>query len=240
MPIHIKADPSELADMVLLPGNPDRAEYIADEFLDEAKLYNDYRKLLGYTGGFKGTRISVQTTGMGIPSANIILEELNMLGVSRVVRVGTCGALSDELDFGDVVLSQSAATIGTNINRMTENAILSPSANFDLTMKLQESAKKNSIPIYVGQVVTSDYFYEVDSQIIKKLANHGVLAAEMETAGIFHKASKYGLEAASILTVSDLFFEEKRASREEIQQGVDRMTKIVLESLVEYHKTGGE
>ncbi|MBS3788081.1 MAG: purine-nucleoside phosphorylase [Candidatus Bipolaricaulota bacterium] len=233
MPIHIKAESSDLADSVLLPGNPERAEYIAEEFLDEPELYNDYRKLLGYTGFFDGTKVSVQTTGMGVPSANIIMEELNMLRVSRVVRVGTCGALSEGLNLADLVLPQSAATIGTGINKIGEKAILSPASNFSLMRKLWKSAEKNSIPIHVGQVVTSDYFYEVDSEIIKKLANHGVLAAEMETAGIFNKASKFGIEAASVLTVSDLFFEEERASRKKIVEGVDRMTKIVLESLTE-------
>lgn len=233
MPIHIQAEPSDVADTVLLPGNPERAEYIAEEFFDSPRQYNDYRKLLGFTGSFNGTRVSVQTTGMGIPSANIVVEELTELGASRLVRVGTCGAMSENLDFADLVIAQSAGTIGTTINRIDQKTILSPPSDFELTRSLYAHAQKNSIPAQVGQVVTSDYFYEVDKEMIKQLSGYGVLAAEMETAGIFHKARKHGLEAASVLNVSDLYFEDKRASKDVIQTGVDRMTRLVLETVTD-------
>ena len=237
MPIHIKADKSDLADKVLLPGNPERAEYIAKEFLDDVNLYTEYRDMLGYTGYYEGKRVSVQTTGMGIPSTSIVLEELEELGVSEFIRIGTCGALSNDLELSDLVIAQSASTIGSTINKIDDDTILSPVSDFNLTKKIFETAKTYSIPNHVGQVVTSDYFYGLSDYVIKNLSDYGVLAAEMETAGIFNIASKYGLKAASVLTVSDIYFKDKRADKDTILKGVDDMTKVVLDTIAKESTT---
>ena len=233
MPIHIEADESDVADTVLLPGNPERAKYIAEEYLKDPILYTDYREMYGYTGTFNGEEISIQTTGMGVPSISIILEELNMLGVDNLVRIGTCGALSSDLEPADLVIAQSASTIGTNINKMDRDTYLNPSADFKLVKALYENAKDLGIPVEVGQVVTSDYFYGTPEKHEKKLRDYGALAVEMEAAALFNLAAKYDLNAATVLTVSDLVLEEFRANKTDIQKGVDRMTKMVLNTFTE-------
>lgn len=233
MPIHIEADESDVADTVLLPGNPERAKYIAEEYLKDPILYTDYREMYGYTGTFNGEEISIQTTGMGVPSISIILEELNMLGVNNLVRIGTCGALSNDLEPADLVIAQSASTIGTNINKMDRDTYLNPSADFKLVKALYENAKDLGIPVEVGQVVTSDYFYGTPEEHEKKLRDYGALAVEMEAAALFNLAAKYSLNAATVLTVSDLVLEEFRANKTDIQKGVDRMTKMVLNTFTE-------
>ncbi len=233
MPIHIEADEEDLADTVLLPGNPERAQYIAEEFLKDPILYTDYRKMYGYTGTFNGEEVSVQTTGMGVPSISIVLEELNMLGVDNLIRVGTCGALSSDLNPSDLVIAQSATTIGTTINKLDRETFLNPSADFKLTKKLYENAVELGMDVEVGQVVTSDYFYGTPEEHEKKLRNYGALAVEMEAAALFNLAAKYGLNAATVLTVSDLILENVRADKEDIQKGVDQMTEMVLNTVSE-------
>ncbi|MCK8817843.1 DeoD-type purine-nucleoside phosphorylase [Natroniella sulfidigena] len=230
MPIHIEAEQGEVAEIVLLPGNPQRAKYMAEKFLDDPKLYTDYREMYGYTGTFNGVEVSIQTTGMGVPSAGIMLEELKMLGAKTLIRVGTCGALTEELDQADVIIAQSSATIGTTVNEMQQDITLAPPADFELIKNLYDSAVELEMPVHVGQIGTSDYFYGTPEEHVKELADYGVLAVEMETAMLYHVAAKYGLKAATVLTVSDHVFSQVRADKEKIQQGVDRMTEMVLDT----------
>jgi len=238
MPIHIEAEQGEVADIVLLPGNPQRAKYIAENFLDNPKLYTDYREMYGYTGSYNGIEVSVQTTGMGVPSIAIIVEELKMLGAKTLIRVGTCGALLDELKQADVIIGQSSATVGTTINQLHPDITLSPVADFDLIKNLYESALELDLPVHVGQIVTSDYFYgktDEYSEQLKELVKYDVLAVEMETAALYNIAAKYGLNAATVLTVSDHVFSQVRADKEKIQEGVDRMTKMVLDTVTKLY-----
>ncbi len=238
MPIHVEATEGEVADIVLLPGNPERAKYMAEKFLDDPKLYTDYRKMYGYTGKFKGVDVSIQTTGMGVPSTSIILEELKMLGAKTLIRVGTCGALSDQMEEADLIIAQSAATSGTTINQISPDITLAPPADFDLIKNLHNSAVDLDIPVHVGQIVTSDYFYgksEDYLENLKYLAGRGVLAVEMETAALYNIAAKYGLRAATVLTVSDHVFKQTRADKEKIQEGVDRMTEMVLDTAIKMY-----
>jgi purine-nucleoside phosphorylase len=233
MPIHIEAEEGEVADIVLLPGNPERAQYMAETFLEDPEMYTDYRKMYGYTGTFNGVEVSIQTTGMGVPSTAIILEELKMLGAKTLIRVGTCGALNDDLEAADVLIGQSAATAGTTINDLTDDITLAPAADFELINNLYNSALELEMPVHVGQIVTSDYFYgKTDdySAGLEKLADYGALGVEMETAALYNIAAKYGLKAATVLTVSDHVFTQTRADKEKIKQGVDRMTEMVLDT----------
>ncbi len=230
MPIHIEAEKGDVAEIVLVPGNPQRAKYIADNFLEDAKLYTDYREMYGYTGTFNGVEVSVQTTGMGVPSSAIMLEELKMLGAKILIRVGTCGALQQELKEADVIIAQSAASIGTTVNQLRQNITLAPPADFELNKGLYESAKRLDMPVHVGQIVTSDYFYGTPEEDVKELADYGVLAVEMEAAGLFNLAAKHSLKAAAVMTVSDHVFAQTRADKDKIQQGVDRMTEMVLDT----------
>jgi len=234
MPIHIRAEEEEVADTVLLPGNPERAKYIAENFFEDEKKYNDYRKMYGYTGTFQDRRISVQSTGMGVPSIAIVLEELNMLGADTFIRVGTCGALQDHLDQTDIIIGQTSSSIGTTINRLSEEVTLSPGADFGLVRSLKKEAEEMRVPVHVGQVVTSDYFYGKDNNYMDKLerlADLGALAADMESSALYHTAAKYDSRAATVLTVSDHVFSKKRADQVKIQEGVDRMTELVLRTV---------
>ncbi len=234
MPIHIEADEEDVADTVLLPGNPQRAEYIAENFLDDPVLYNDYREMYGYTGEYNGKKVSVQTTGMGVPSLSIILEELNMLGTKKWIRVGTSGALQEFLDLGDLIIAQSSASVGTTVDQLSPSVRMSPSGDFELIKSLHDRALTMDMPVHVGQIVTSDYFYGVGeghTEELKKLSDFGALAVEMETSALYTIASKYGIKAATTLTVSDHVFEEERAEKEKIQEGVDKMTSMVLETV---------
>ncbi|KXS43025.1 MAG: purine-nucleoside phosphorylase [Candidatus Frackibacter sp. T328-2] len=238
MPIHIETEVDEVADIVLLPGNPERATYMAEKFLDEPKVYTDYRKMYGYTGTFNGVEVSIQTTGMGVPSTAIILEELHMLGAKTLIRVGTCGALNEGLEAADLLIGQSAASVGTTINNLADDITLSPPADFELINNLYQSAVELEMPVHVGQIVTSDYFYGKDdtyTEGLKKLAEYGVLGVEMETAALYNIAAKYGLRAATVLTVSDHVFSQVRADKDKIKQGVDRMTEMVLDTVTKLY-----
>ncbi|TDX51423.1 DeoD-type purine-nucleoside phosphorylase [Orenia marismortui] len=238
MPIHVEAEKGQVADIVLLPGNPERAKYMAEKFLDDPKLYTDYRKMYGYTGKFKGVDVSIQTTGMGVPSISIVLEELKMLGAKTLIRVGTCGALSDDMEEADLIIAQSTATIGTTINQMTPDITLAPPADFELIKNLYDSAIDLEMPVHVGQIATSDYFYgksEEYTEELKKLASLGVLSVEMETAALYNIAAKYGLRAATVLTVSDHVFKKTRADKSKIAEGVDRMTEMVLDTVTKLY-----
>ncbi|WP_027340789.1 DeoD-type purine-nucleoside phosphorylase [Halonatronum saccharophilum] len=233
MPIHVEAKEGEVAEIVLLPGNPERAKYMAENFLEDPKLYTTYRKMYGYTGKFNGVDVSIQSTGMGVPSIAIVLEELKMLGAKTLIRVGTCGALRDDLEQADLIIAQSSATIGSTINKMTSDITLAPPADFELIKNLYESAIELNMPVYVGEIATSDFFYgkgEDYAQDLKKMAKRGVLAVEMETAALYNIAAKYGLKAATVLTVSDHVFTQIRADKEKIKEGVDKMTRMVLDT----------
>ena len=236
MPIHVEAEEGEVADIVLLPGNPQRAKYMAEKFLEDVELYNEYREMYGYTGKFNGIEVSIQTTGMGVPSISIILEELKMLGAETLIRVGTCGALDQDLDPADLIIAQSAATSGTTINQLEDDLTIAPPADFELIKNLYQSAVSLDMPVHVGEIVTSDYFYGKDdnyTEQLKKLADRGVLAVEMETAALYNIAAKYDLRAATVLTVSDHVFDQTRADKDKIQEGVDRMTEMVLDTVTE-------
>ncbi|PRX29808.1 purine-nucleoside phosphorylase [Orenia metallireducens] len=238
MPIHVEAKEGQVADIVLLPGNPERAKYMAEKFLDDPQLYTDYRKMYGYTGTFNGVEVSIQTTGMGVPSISIVLEELKMLGAKTLIRVGTCGALSNDLEEADVIIAQSTATIGTTINQISPDITLAPPADFELIKNLYESAVELEMPAHVGQIATSDYFYGKSSDYgedLKRLAELGVLAVEMETAALYNIAAKYGLRAATVLTVSDHVFKKTRADKSKIKEGVDRMTEMVLDTVTKIY-----
>ena len=204
MSTHIEAKKGEIAESVLLPGDPMRAKWIAETFLDNAKCYNDVRGMLGYTGTFQGKPISVQGTGMGIPSALIYCHELiNDYGVKNLIRVGSAGSYQKDINIRDIVIAMAASsTSGINNTRFV-NCDYSPTADFDLFMKAALYAKENNIPIKAGNVLSSDQFYEDDFNNYKKWADFGVLCVEMEAAGLYTIAAKFNVKALAILTISD-------------------------------------
>lgn len=204
MSVHIEAKKGEVAETVLLPGDPLRAKWIAETFFKNPKLYNDVRGMLGYTGTFKGKPVSVQGTGMGIPSALIYCHELiNNYEVKNLIRVGSAGSYSKEVNIRDIVIAMAASSNSGINNSRFFNADYAPTANFELFMKAASYAKAKNIDIKAGNVLSSDEFYEDDVNAYKKWAEYGVLCVEMETAGLYTIAAKHKVRALSILTISD-------------------------------------
>lgn len=232
MSTHIKAEKGDIAESILLPGDPLRAKWIAETFLQDAVCYNEVRGMLGFTGTYKGKRISVQGTGMGIPSTLIYCHELiNNFGVKNLIRVGSAGSYKKNVVLRDVVIAMAASsTSGINNSRFV-NSDYSPTANFELLMSATSFAKKNNIEIKAGNVLTSDEFYEDDPEAYKKWADFGVLCVEMETAGLYTIAAKHNVKALSILTISDSLVTGEHLSSEDRETSFSKMIKIALGTL---------
>lgn len=230
MSIHIGATPGDIAPSILLPGDPYRAKFIAETWLDNPSCFNEVRGMLGYTGTYNGKRISVMGTGMGVPSHMIYVNELiEAYGVKTLVRVGTCGGMQLDLELGDLVLAMSAST-DSHINRLRFGGRdFAPTACFELLLAAHRAAEKAGIPIRVGNVFTSDTFYEDDPEGWKQWASFGVLAVEMETAGLYTLAAKYGADALSVLTVSDHLATGEQSTAEERERTFTRMIDLALE-----------
>ena len=233
MSTHIEAKKGEIAESVLLPGDPMRAKWIAETFLDNAKCYNDVRGMLGYTGTFQGKPISVQGTGMGIPSALIYCHELiNDYGVKNLIRVGSAGSYQKDINIRDIVIAMAASsTSGINNTRFV-NCDYSPTADFDLFMKAALYAKENNIPIKAGNVLSSDQFYEEDFNNYKKWADFGVLCVEMEAAGLYTIAAKFNVKALAILTISDSLVTGESTTADEREGSFSKMIEIALNTLL--------
>lgn len=230
MPIHLRADAGDYAPHVLCPGDPRRATYIAETFFDPgARLVNDERGLLGYTGTFEGRPISVQTTGMGCPSSGIVFEELIMLGVTRLVRVGTCGGLGDGMSMGDTVIATSASAEDTTPLRYAQMEGYAPTATFSLAETAVRLAREGTAAVHTGPIVTSGVFYDPDPTTFGRWKRLGHLGVEMEAAMMYTIAAVKGIEALAVMTVSDLLGETgetTRISDDELKRGVDDMMRL--------------
>jgi len=229
--IHIGAKPGDVASTILLPGDPRRARFIAETLLEDAVCFNEVRGMLGFTGRYGETRVSVMGTGMGIPSLSIYVHELiNEYGVETLIRVGTCGALQPDLSIGDVVLAMAAST-DSHVNRLRFGGRdFAPVASFPMLLRAYEAAIARGIGVRVGGILTSDTFYGDDPDAWRAWAAYGALAVEMETAGLYTLAAKFNVDALSILTVSDSLVTEQATSAEERERGFSRMAEIALEA----------
>ncbi len=230
MSIHIEAKEGEIASTVLLPGDPLRAKYIAENFLTDAICYNEVRGMYGYTGTYKGKRVSIQGSGMGIPSISIYLNELiTSYKAENLIRIGSCGSMQANIKIRDVVLAMSAST-DSHINKIRFNGMdYASTANFNLLKKAYDVAFKKDIPVKVGSVLTTDTFYNDDPNSWKHWANYGVLAVEMETAVLYTLAAKFKVNALSILTVSDSLVTREETTSEERQKTFNQMVEVALE-----------
>ena len=230
MSIHIDAKKGEIAETVLLPGDPLRAKWIADTFLEDVFLYNDVRGMLGFTGTYKGREISVQGTGMGIPSTLIYATELiTEYGVKNLIRVGSAGSYQKEVKIRDIVLAMSAST-NSGLNTIRFNgADFAPTASFKLFQKAVEIAKEKNIIVKAGGILSSDEFYADEFDSYKKWAAYGVLCVEMETSGLYTVAAKYNVNALSILTISDSLVTKEKTTAEEREHTFKEMIEIALE-----------
>ncbi|TMQ11702.1 MAG: purine-nucleoside phosphorylase [Deltaproteobacteria bacterium] len=229
MSAHLEAKPGDIAPVVLLPGDPLRAQFIAERLLDGAVRHNQQRNALGYTGHFGGKRISVQSTGMGMPSFSIYAHELlESYGARVLIRVGTCGAMQPAVQVRDVILAMSASTDSAMNRRWFGDVDFAPTADFDLLRRAHDLAAAHAIRVHAGSVLTTDAFYPAGDDWWKIWARHGVLAAEMETAALYTLAARFGARALSILAVSDHIVTGEHASAEDRQTGFGHMAELAL------------
>ena len=228
---HIGANKGDIAETILLPGDPLRAKYIAETFLEDVVQYNNVRGMLGFTGTYKGKRVSVQGTGMGVPSIGIYTHELiNEYGVKNLIRIGTAGSIQENIKIRDVVIAMSAST-DSAINKLRFNgADYAPTASSELFLKAHEIGVKKGLSMKAGNVLTSDTFYGDDPEAWKKWAKFGVLCVEMETAQLYTTAAKFGVNALTLLTISDSLVTGEVTSAKERQTTFNDMIEVALES----------
>lgn len=232
MSIHIEAKKGDIAETVLLPGDPLRAKWIAETFLENSVCYNEVRGMLGFTGTYNGKRVSVQGTGMGIPSTLIYCNELiQEFGVKNLIRVGSAGSYQKDIKLYDIVIAMAASSnSGINKSRFI-NSDFSPTADYELFIKAVDYARENNIPIKAGNVLSSDEFYEDNFDSYKKWADFGVLCVEMEAAGIYTIAAKYNVKALTILTISDSLITKEKTTSKERENTFSTMVEIALSTL---------
>jgi DeoD family purine-nucleoside phosphorylase len=232
-PVHVRAEPGDFAESVLLPGDPRRAKYIAENFFEEARLVNEERGMLGYTGTYKGELVSVQATGMGCPSAAIVTEELVQLGARNLLRVGTCGAYHPEMELGDLVVATAATPQDGTVASITQGVPYAPAAHFDVVHAVHHAAEKSSRRrTFIGPVVTSDLYYDPEEEPAVLWNSLGVLAVEMEASVIFTVAAMSGVRAGCLLTVSNVIGGRvARIGDEGLQDAVDDMMTLALDTL---------
>jgi len=233
MSIHIAAKSGEIAESILLPGDPLRAKFVAENFLENAVQYNNVRNILGYTGTYKGKRVSVQGTGMGIPSISIYVNELfREYGVKRAIRIGTAGSLHKDVKVRDLVLAMSACTDSGANNIRFGGRNFAPTATFSLLKTAWDTAISKGWEPKAGPIVSSDMFYTEDPDEWKLWAKFGCLAVEMECAELYTLAAKYGREALCILTISDHLVTGESTTSEERQNTFTKMMETALETAI--------
>jgi purine-nucleoside phosphorylase len=229
MSIHIEAEKGQIADTILLPGDPLRAKWIADNFLEDPVQYNSVRNMFGYTGTYKGKRISVQGTGMGVPSISIYVHELFAeYEVQKAIRVGTCGGL-DGTKLRDLVIAMTASTDSNVNHRMTNGLDYSPVADFPMLEAAVKASRDAGMSFHVGGIATVDQFYD-STDALEKWRMLGVLALEMETSALYTLAAKFGRRALTIATVSDHIITHEQTPAEERETGFRNMVQIALEA----------
>jgi purine-nucleoside phosphorylase len=228
--LHIEAAADAVADTVLLPGDPLRAKFAAETYLENPVCYNRVRGMLGFTGTWRGRRVSIQGTGMGVPSISIYAHELiHEYGAKQLIRIGTCGAISPAVTAGTVILA-SAASTDSAVNRATfGEASYAPAADFGLLRAAVAAAEARTLRVSVGTVFTSDSFYHGNPEYWKVWADFGVLAVEMETSALYTLAARNGVRALSILTVSDSLVDGASAPAEVRERGYGEMIELALE-----------
>ena len=232
MSLHLAAPPGAVAECVLLPGDPLRARHIAERFFTDAVCYSEIRGMYGFTGTYRGARVSVQGTGMGIPSISIYVHELiTSYGAKRLIRVGSCGAMQPYLNLRDVVIAMSASS-DSNLNKLCLGGLsYAPTADFGLLLRAHHAAQRRGITPHVGGILSSDLFYHDDPDSWKLWARYGILAVEMETAALYTMAAKHGVKALSLLTVSDQIVRGETVPPIERQTTFDAMVEIALEAV---------
>lgn len=230
---HINANPGDFAQTVLLPGDPLRAQYIAKTFLQDAQEVTNVRNILGYTGTYQGLRVSVMGSGMGIPSCSIYAHELyNEYGVQNIIRVGSAGAISPDVHIRDVVIAMGAST-DSNVNRVRFKGYdFAAIADYQLLRRAVDSAQSKNLPVRVGNIFSADLFYTPDAQMFDVMEKHGILAVEMEAAGLYGVAAECGKAALCVVTISDHIRTGEATTSDERQNTFNDMIELTLDSLL--------
>lgn len=230
MSLHIGAEKGQIAEKILLPGDPLRAKYIAETYLDDPVCFNEIRNMLGFTGTYKGQRVSVMGTGMGIASMGIYSHELIAdYGVKDLIRIGSCGTYQDYIGLNDIIFVQGASTDSSYANQLDLGGTYAALSSFELLRRGVEEADKKDLDYYVGNILSADVFYDWDQDGWKRWADMGVLGVEMESYGLFVNANKLGARALTILTVSDSFHSQEKLTVEEREKSFHNMMEIGLE-----------
>jgi purine-nucleoside phosphorylase len=230
---HINAEMGDFADVVLMPGDPLRAKYIAETFLEDVKQVCDVRNMFGYTGTYQGRKVSVMGHGMGIPSCSIYVTELfKDFGVKKVIRVGSCGAVSDSIKLRDVVIGMGACT-DSKVNRMRfKDHDFAAIADYKMVKAAEMAAEKRGIDVKVGNLFSAELFYTPDPSMFDVLDKYGIVGVEMEAAGIYGVAAEYGAKALAICTVSDHIKTGEQTTSQERQSTFNEMIEIALDSII--------
>lgn len=229
---HNSAKVGDIADKILLPGDPLRAKYIAENFFENPVCFNEVRGMLGFTGTYKGQKVSVMGTGMGMPSTSIYVTELmQVYGIKKAIRIGTCGCFDEDIKVGSVVIGISAST-DSNINHRDLNADYAAACDFELLYNAYNTAIERKIPVHVSKVLSSDLFYKDDPDEWKKWAHYGVKNVEMESNAIYTIAAKFGVKALAIFTVSDHMLSKAELTTDERQTKLNDMITLALDTII--------
>lgn len=231
---HNAARKGDIAESILLPGDPLRAKVIADTFLEDAVQFNSVRNMFGFTGTYKGKKVSVMGTGMGMPSIGIYSHELiHFYGVKNLIRVGSCGTTSEDVKLGDIIMAQGACTDSNYVHHYQLPGIMSAISDYDLLKKAQETAEEEGFRYRVGNVLSADVFY-TETPEWKSWAKMGVLGIEMESYALYCEAARAGVKALGIFTVSDSVVTGEATSAEERQNKFTNMMKVALETAIAF------
>ena len=231
MTIHIGAKPGEIAETVLLPGDPYRAKWVAETFLEDAKLVNEVRGMLGFTGMWKGNRVTIQGSGMGMPSLSIYANELiKTYNAQTLIRIGSCGGMQDKVAVRDVILATTASTLSTPSRGIFKELQFAPTCDWDLLHRAYHAAESRGVATHVGGIYSADVFYDERPDLNEQMTRHGILAVEMEAAELYTLASRYGRRALAVLTVSDHLITGEALPAEDREKSFGDMVEIALES----------
>ncbi len=230
---HIEANPGDFAELVLMPGDPLRAQALAKSALDDVRQVNSVRNMLAFTGSWRGKPVSIMGSGMGMPSISIYAHELFAdFGVQRIVRVGTCGALHEHMQLGDLVLATAASTDSSMNRQRFGGWDYAPAGDFDMLQAVHAKARAGGLTVHTGDVFSTDYFYHPDKDFTARLTGLGVLALDMETAALYALAREHGRRAATLLTVSDVLPSALHFSPAQRQAAFGEVAHIVLDALL--------
>lgn len=231
MTIHIGAAPEDIAETVLLPGDPYRAKWAAETFLESPKLVNEVRGMLGFTGTWKGHRVTIHGSGMGMPSLSIYANELiRDYGAKTLIRIGSCGGMQAKINVRDVILAMSASSISTPSRGIFKELNFAPCADWSLLRAAADAATRKGVPTHVGGIYSADVFYDERPDLNEQMTRHGILGVEMEAAELYNLAARYGVRALAVLTVSDHLLTGAALPSEDRERSFGEMVEIALEA----------